>query len=79
MDKMTVKVSVDVVGITMTCVHCGQDIEHGECDEDNLNIITADINEIEGDMNMVIKEEVCPECGCNTFEDIIAFISVNVQ
>ena len=75
MAEIKLNIRVDVIGTQMNCVHCRKEVQNGDCEEGG-SVIMADLMAMEDEGNLVMSDFVCPLCGSNTFEDVVAFINV---
>lgn len=78
MGNLKVNVKAEVVGVQMTCIHCNDDIQDGDC-VDIGDTIAVDLTLHEDECNMVLSDVICPSCGSNTFTDVIGYVNVTVE
>lgn len=63
MENLSVKINANVAGYEVHCIKCRHPKEFGKCLTSGDNSVFYSSFD-----NVVIKDYVCEECGCNTFD-----------
>ena len=74
MEDFMAKINATVVGISMSCVACGAEIERGDVTDEHVEV---DMNESQHSDMIILKDDPCTNCGCNTFESVVGYVDIS--
>lgn len=78
MGEFKINVSANMIGTKMTCLNCNHTMYSGN-KEDFKDSLAVDLTMSRSDDTIVFSDVVCSDCGCNTFQDIIGYLAIEVN